>query len=97
MFQTLTRQLANRFGRIGADARDSDDVRLRKSLLVLATVMFIAAGLAWGLMYFALGKRAAGWIPFGYGLVSLASLLYFAAITIPTAFIYFCFIFIILQ
>ena len=65
--------------RLGADPRDSDDVRLRKSLLVMSTVMFLAAGLLWGLMYFALGETSAGWIPFGYGLVSLLSLSLFAA------------------
>ena len=64
--------------RIGADPRDNEDVRLHKSMLVMCTVMFLAAGLLWGLMYFALGETAAGWIPFGYGLVSLLSLIIFA-------------------
>src|SRR6266849_6954275 len=44
----------------------------------MSTVMFIAAGLLWGLMYFALDETTAGWIPFGYGLVSLLSLVFFA-------------------
>jgi guanylate cyclase len=65
-------------GRVGADPADGDDVRLRKSMLVMSTVMFIVAGLAWALMYFALGEIVAGWIPFGYSLVSLASLIAFA-------------------
>jgi guanylate cyclase len=47
-------------------------------MLVMSTVLFIAAGLLWGLMYFALGQTAAGWIPFGYGIVSLLSLIFFA-------------------
>ena len=64
-------------GRIGADPRDSDDVRLHKSMLVMSTVMFLIAGLLWGLMYFTLGETA-GWIPFGYGLFSLLSLIVFA-------------------
>jgi hypothetical protein len=45
---------------IGADARESDDVRLHKSMLVMSTMMFFAAGLLWGLMYFALGETATG-------------------------------------
>src|SRR5262249_10224260 len=48
------------------------------SMLVLSTVMFIAAGLLWGLMYFALGETTPGWIPFGYGLFSLLSFIFFA-------------------
>lgn len=63
---------------VGADPRDSEDVRLRKSMLVMSTVMFIAAGLLWGLMYFALGEVLAGWIPFGYGIVSTLSFILFA-------------------
>jgi adenylate cyclase len=65
-------------GRIGADPRDSEDVRLHKSMLVMSTVMFLVAGLLWGLMYFALGEVVAGAIPFGYGLFSLLSLILFA-------------------
>ena len=53
-------------------------MRLRKSMLVMSTVMFLVAGLLWGLMSFALGETVAGWIPFGYGLVSLISLIVFA-------------------
>ena len=49
--------------RIGAHPGDSQDVRLRKSMLVMSTLMFIGAGLLWGLMYFALGEISAGWIP----------------------------------
>src|SRR5258708_32023456 len=65
-------------GQIGREPHDGEDVRLRKSMLVMSTVLFIAAGLLWGLMYFALGQTAAGWIPFGYGIVSLLSLIFFA-------------------
>ena len=64
--------------RIGADPRDSEDVRLHKFMLVMSTVMFLSAGLLWGLMYFAMGETAAGWVPFGYGLFSLLSLMIFA-------------------
>jgi len=64
---------------IGAQPADSEDVRLHKSMLVMSSIMFIAAGLLWGLMYFGLGQTTAGWIPFGYGLFSLLSLIFFAA------------------
>ncbi|MCC6192295.1 MAG: adenylate/guanylate cyclase domain-containing protein [Anaerolineales bacterium] len=78
MFQRVIQAAINAGARVGADPSDSDDVRLQKSLLVMSTVMFLAAGLVWGLMYFALGETAAGWIPFAYGLVALLSLAGFA-------------------
>jgi adenylate cyclase len=64
--------------RIGADPDDGEDVRLRKSMLVFSTIMFLFAGFLWGLMYFVLHETAAGWIPFGYGIVSSISLIWFA-------------------
>ena len=79
MIADIVRRVLDIGARIGAHPGDSEDVRLRKSMLVMSTVMFIGAGLLWGLMYFALGEISAGWIPFGYGLVSLVSLLGFAA------------------
>ena len=65
--------------RIGADPNDDDDIRLRKSLLVVCAIPFIFAGLAWGLMYIAFGEFLAGAIPFSYGIVSLLSIVHFGA------------------
>src|SRR5260370_51074 len=70
MIADIVRRVLDIGARIGAHPGDSEDVRLRKSMLVMSTVMFIGAGLLWVLMYFALGEISAGWIPFGYGLVS---------------------------
>lgn len=56
---------------IGAAPEDDDDLRLRKSLLVLCAFMFIAAGLAWGAMNLALGEVGAALIPLGYSLFSI--------------------------
>lgn len=75
----LMQAVLRRAARVGADPLDGEDVRLHKSMLVLSTTMFLMAGLLWGLMYFGLGEIGAGWIPFGYGLVSLLSLIAFAA------------------
>jgi adenylate cyclase len=79
MLANTVHQLLEVGARIGARPQDSEDVRLHKSMLVMSSIMFIAAGLLWGLMYFALGETTAGWIPFGYGLFSLLSLIFFAA------------------
>ena len=64
--------------RIGSDSNDTDDMRLQKNLLVLASFMFIVAGAMWGLMYMAFGEIIAGGIPFGYALFSSLSVLTFA-------------------
>jgi adenylate cyclase len=79
MIQAFIQRALGTASRVGADPRDSDEVRLGKTLLVLGSVMFILAGLSWGLMYFAFNEVLAGLVPFGYGLVSLASVGLFAA------------------
>ncbi len=70
--------ILEKIGNIGADPDDDDGLRLRKSLLVLCSILFIFAGLAWGLMYFFFGQPLAGLIPFTYGIVSLLSIISFA-------------------
>jgi guanylate cyclase len=63
--------------RIGAEPGDDDDIRLKKSLLVVCAIPFVFAGAAWGLMYFAFGEPLAGAIPFSYACVSLLSIIHF--------------------
>lgn len=64
--------------RIGALPGDGPETRLVKSLLVLAALMFIVAGVLWWLMYTAFGEPLAGMIPLGYALVSSLSLAAYA-------------------
>jgi guanylate cyclase len=78
MIHNIVQAALNATTGVGAKAQDSEDLRLQKSMLVMSTVMFLIAGLLWGLMYFALGEIRTGWIPFGYGLFSLLSLVLFA-------------------
>jgi guanylate cyclase len=78
MTTDIVPQILSALERVGADPNDGEEVRLRKSMLVLSTIMFLVAGLLWGVMYFALRETAAGWIPFGYGIVSSISLMGFA-------------------
>jgi Adenylate cyclase, family 3 (some proteins contain HAMP domain) len=63
--------------RIGSDPDDSDEIRLQKTLLVFGSIMFIAAGALWGLIYFSFGEYIAGSIPFGYAIISILSLIVF--------------------
>jgi adenylate cyclase len=59
--------------RLGAGPHDSAETRQTRSLLVLAALMFIAAGALWGLVYAAFGEAQAGIIPLGYSVISSLS------------------------
>lgn len=67
-----------RLATIGRLPTDSEDQWLRKSMLVLAATAFATAGAVWGLTYFVLGYSLSGLIPFGYSVISIASLVLFA-------------------
>jgi adenylate cyclase len=67
----------NRFTLAFGDHDDAEDIRLQKATLVVANLMFIPAGIIWGIAYFALGDLRSGLIPFGYGIVCAASLAYY--------------------
>jgi guanylate cyclase len=79
--RTFLKDLAERVlplaGTIGIDPDDSDEMRLRKTLLVLGSFMFIAAGMLWGILYFSFGEFIAGSIPFGYAIFSSLSVVVF--------------------
>jgi adenylate cyclase len=77
MIRRWTKQTLTAVAQIGSDPNDDDDLRLQKSLLVLSSFPFMAAGIAWGLMYYLFNEPLAGAIPFTYGLISLVSVLYF--------------------
>jgi guanylate cyclase len=66
-----------RVAEIGADPRDDEDVRLRKSLLVLIAVMILPVSFVWGTLYLAFGSPV-GWVPFLYFSISVASIVLFA-------------------
>src|SRR5436853_1673048 len=63
--------------RIGADPRDDEDLRQKKSLLVLLAILVLPVSIVWGTCYLAFGS-AVGIIPFVYFTVSFGSLLVFA-------------------
>jgi adenylate cyclase len=70
--------LAARVGSIGFDPADPRDLRERKALLVLTTVLVQPAGLVWGALYWAYGEHLAAVIPWAYVPASLLALLVFA-------------------
>jgi adenylate cyclase len=75
--QKLFQQILPLIAQIGSDPDDSDEVRLQKTLLSLGSIMFIAAGALWGLIYISFGEYIAGSIPLGYAIVSTLSVIIF--------------------
>ncbi len=62
---------------IGAEAADSEDARLQKTLLIGASLMLIMMGLLWGGIYIAFDEPLAGTVPITYAVVSSLSILLF--------------------
>jgi guanylate cyclase len=62
---------------VGADARDDEDTRLRKALLVLISLLILPIALVWGTLYLALGAHA-GYLAYLYFGVVLGANLIFA-------------------
>ena len=69
MGETLGRLLA-----IGAAPDDDEDARLRKFLLVVATLAITPLAVLWGAIYWVVGVPAAALIPWLYVVISLATL-----------------------
>lgn len=74
----LFHKLIDRLRLIGSNDQDSEEVKLRKSLLVLSSIPFSFIGAGWGLAYMYSGVFYAGLIPFSYGIISFLSIVYFA-------------------
>ena len=64
----------DRAGRIGADPRDDDELRLRKALLVFISVLILPIALLWGGIYLALGVSAGliAWLYLAISVVAIA-------------------------
>ena len=63
--------------RIGADPLDDEDTRAGKALLVLISVLILPVSLLWAGLYLLFGSPV-GWVPLGYFLVLLASIVVFS-------------------
>ena len=66
-----------RLTRIGADPRDDADLRARKALLVLISVLILPISALWGALYLAFGSPV-GVVPLVYFAVLLAAILVFS-------------------
>ena len=68
---------AARLVRRGADPEDDEDLRHKKTLLVLLAVLILPVSVVWGTVYLAFGSWV-GTLPFIYLAVSIGSLVLFA-------------------
>ena len=78
MVQVFWRNLSTRIERIGADPTDSDELRLKKRLLVAVAFMVIPAALLWGAIYLLSGEPTAALAPLAYAGFSFVSVVLFA-------------------
>ena len=62
---------------VGADPGDDDDLRARKSLLVLISVLILPIAATWGALYLAFGSPV-GVVPFVYFAILLAAVVAFS-------------------
>ena len=65
----------DRAARIGADPRDDDEARLRKTLLVIVCVLILPISVVWGAIYLALGALAGlvAWLYLAISVVAIAT------------------------
>ncbi|HSJ50155.1 MAG TPA: adenylate/guanylate cyclase domain-containing protein [Actinomycetota bacterium] len=63
--------------RIGIDPEDDEELRQKKTLLVLLAILIAPVSVVWGILYLALGS-AVGIAPLVYFAISIASLVVFA-------------------
>jgi adenylate cyclase len=74
---SLRERLVARLALIGADPHDDEDTRASKALLVLISVLILPVSLLWAALYLAFGSPV-GWVPLGYFVVLLASIVVFS-------------------
>jgi class 3 adenylate cyclase len=69
--------LVSRLRTAGIEPGDSDEIKLKKSLLLLAMGLTTAAPVLWLALYWLMGLNISASLPFYYQLVSLATLIYY--------------------
>jgi class 3 adenylate cyclase len=67
-------ELGRRLRTAGIEPDDADDVKLKKSLLMFAMGLTVAAPVLWLALYGLMGQSLPATLPFGYQLVSLGTL-----------------------
>jgi guanylate cyclase len=70
-------RVASRLALVGADPRDDEDLRARKALLVLISVLILPVAAAWGALYLAFGSPV-GVVPLVYFGILLGAIAVFS-------------------
>ena len=70
--------IIQKFVRLGHHPDDSEEIKLKKSSLLVVAGPFAIAGLVWGVLYFSHGLTIPGSIPFSYGILSIGSMVHFS-------------------
>ena len=78
MLQETWGAFSTRVERIGEDSTDSDELRLKKRLLVAIALMILPAALLWGLIYLISGEPIAALGPLIYAGTSSVTIVHFA-------------------
>jgi guanylate cyclase len=76
-FARFAQPWLDRAARVGADPGDTDEIRLRKTLLVVISVLILPISITWGAIYLAFGVWA-GLIAWLYTAVSLGAIAIFS-------------------
>ena len=76
-FQSAVDRVTARVMLVGADPHDDDDLRARKALLVLISVLILPVAALWGALYLAFGSPV-GVVPLVYFAVLLGAILVFS-------------------
>jgi adenylate cyclase len=69
----------DRLRRGGIEPHDSEELRVRKSILVFAMGLMTAAPMCWLALYWAMGRQLSATLPFTYQLVSVGTFLIYVA------------------
>jgi serine phosphatase RsbU (regulator of sigma subunit) len=75
--KNFTELWIDRLSKAGSRPFDTDELRLRKAVLIFLASICSFLGILWGIGYFGLGLAVSGGIPASYSVLSAASLLYF--------------------
>ena len=75
--KNFTELWIERLSKAGSLPSDTDELRLRKAVLIFLALTYAIAGIVWGIGYLFLGLAVSGSIPLGYSVISAICLLYF--------------------
>jgi adenylate cyclase len=78
MPMTASSTFTTRLRHAGIEAGDSEDLRIRKTILVFAMGIMIAAPMFWLALYWAMGLKLSATLPLAYQLASVATYLVYA-------------------